>query len=85
MYYEYAAYARNLTNDVKLALILQTFEPISNGRQAAYYVQKFIMLYITVILTELGIDYKQFQSDILKILKKWNGDFLELYTEGYVK
>lgn len=148
----YAAYAKDLTNDVKLALILQTFEPISedlaeqgkititphnhknikdsriifgdrvfaimnrygndifqeddidgvleksvnlrdkivhldrsiietlNGKQATYYLQKFIMLYIIVILTELGIDYNQLQLEILKVLEKWKCDFPELYA-----
>lgn len=148
----YAAYAKDLTNDVKLALILQTFEPISkdlveqgkititpynhknikdsriifgdrvfaimncygndifreddidvvleksvnlrdkivhldrsiketlNGKQATYYLQKFIMLYITVILTELGIEYNQLKSEILQSLEKWKCDFPELYA-----
>lgn len=148
----YAVYARDLTNDVKLALVLQTFEPISedlaeqgkisiiphnhknvndnriifgdrifaiikyygydifqednidlvlekavnlrnkiihldrniieilNGKQAAYYLQKFIMLYIVVILTELEIDYNQLQPEILKILEKWKSVFPELYA-----
>lgn len=148
----YAAYAKDLTNDVKLALILQTFEPISNdlvqqgkimliphnhknikdsriifgdrvfaiincygkdifqeddidtvleksvnlrdkivhldrnisetlnGKQAAYYIQKFIILYIIVILTEIGIDYSQLQMEILKILEKWKSNFPELYS-----
>lgn len=148
----YAAYAKDLTNDVKLALILQTFEPISedlakqgkititphnhknakdsriifgdrvfaimncygndifqednidgvleksvnlrdkivhldrsivetlNGKQAAYYLQKFVMLYIIVILTELGIDYNQLQLKILEVLDKWKCDFPELHA-----
>lgn len=148
----YAAYAKDLTNDVKLALILQTFEPISedlskqgkititphnhknakdsriifgdrvfaimncygndifqednidgvieksvnlrdkvvhldrsiietlNGKQATYYLQKFVMLYIIVILTELGIDYNQLQLEILKALDKWKCNFPELHA-----
>lgn len=152
----YAAYAGDLTNDVKLALILQTFEPISedlagqgkiniiphnhknvkdsrilfgdrvfaiidcygndifqgedidellersvdlrnkiihldrsinetlNGRQAAYYVHKFILLYIIVILTELGIDYNKIKPYVLKIMEKWKYDFPQIYAERIV-
>lgn len=149
----YAAYAGDLTNDVKLALILQTFEPISkdlanqgkieiiphnhkyvkdrrilfedrifalidscgkdlfqgediddllersvglrnkiihldrsiketlSGRQAAYYAHKFIVLYIIVILTELGIDYTHIKPNIFKIIEKWKSSFPQIYDE----
>lgn len=148
----YAAYAKDLTNDVKLALILQTFEPISedlaeqgkititpynhknakdsriifgdrvfaimnchgndifqeddidgvleksvnlrdkivhldrgtieilNGKQSTYYLQKFIMLYVIVVLTELGVDYNQLKLEIFKILEKWKCNFPKLYS-----
>ena len=56
----------------KIVHLDRSIEETLNGKQATYYLQKFIMLYITVILTELGIEYNQLRPEISKSLEKWN-------------